>query len=504
MRLLGFFSIVIVMTLSFTEPAAAAAPVLTLTVDGGSAAPVPPSFLAKAVGDSVVFEVDGTDTDGDTLTFTVEHVDKDAVPITTALVYAAGTGCDGDYCGTFTWAEIDCPAALRSPHFFNLCVSDGTGSTTCQEMIMVVMGTCDAPELTVTWGGGNPAPVPPSFLAKTVGDPLIFEVDATDANGDELEFTIEHSDQAGARTTTPLVYAAGTGCDGDYCGTFSWAEIDCQANLQSPHFLNICVSDATGLTTCQEVIMLVVGTCAAPELTVTWGGGNPAPVPPSFLAKTVGDPLVFEVDGIDTNGDALEFTIEHVDKDGATITTPLVYAAGTGCDGDYCGTFTWAEIDCQANLQSPHFFDICVSDATGLTTCQEVIMVVVGACNAPEPPAFIGLLLHDTLIFSFAATDADGDPLTFTVEHLDKHDAEVSDGVIDQGSFGCGTDDYCGTYIWSSSCAVRDRTPFRLTFCVNDGDLSQCQEVIVHRHQLLMGRWETIVKASCCGKTRLR
>jgi hypothetical protein len=225
-----------------------------------------------------------------------------------------------------------------------------------------------------TSGGTNHAPVLGTIGNKIVDEnsPLSFTVTATDADGD----SISYSDQNLPSGAT-------------FVGqTFSWTPDYNQAGSYQVTFI---ASDGKA----QD----------SNTITITVNNVNRPPV-----LVPIGDKSVY------TNN-LLAFDVNATDPDGNTVTYS---ATGLPIGATFTGqTFSWTPDYNQAGTYHVTFIasDGKAQDSETIT----ITVSVVGSTNQPPVLAAIGnksVNENSTLSFSISATDADGDPITYSAQNL--------------------------------------------------------------------------------------
>lgn len=273
-----------------------------------------------------------------------------------------------------------------------------------------------------TPGGSNAAPIFTAALPETAtvvaGTELAFIFTATDADGDALTFSLVNP-PTGA-TIDPAT------------GAFSWTPTAAQVGTQT---ITVQVSDGT-LTATAQTSVTVTAANAAPTFT--------AVLPDTTVA--VGTTLAFTYEATDPNGDAVTFS----------LTGP----AGISLDAT-TGAFSWTPTTGQVGTQT-----IAVTASDGaLSTTTQATVTVVAPNQAPtftSAPANVSLAPGDTLRIQYAATDADGDVLSFSL--LDG----PSTAVLDTQT---------GLLTWASDPNASGTFTFRIE--VSDGTLTAVAETVV-------------------------
>ena len=186
---------------------------------------------------------------------------------------------------------------------------------------------------------------------------------------------------------------------------------------------------------------------ATPTPTPTQGG-NRAPVLASIGPKSVneGSLLTFTVSATDPDGDALTYSANSLPS-GATFTAAT-------------RTFSWIPSMSQAGT-----YPVSFSVTDGYLSDSEVVMMTVTDVDQPPVLAAIGSKAvgeGSTLSFTVSATDADGDPLTY------------STGTLPSGaSFTAAT----RTFTWTPSSTQGGN--YQVAFSVSDGLLSDSETITI-------------------------
>ena len=334
------------MTVTVTDGTTPVSETIAITIGNTNRAPVLAPIGAKsgAEGSLLTFTVAATDADGDALTYSASGLPAGAN-------FDAGTR-------TFSWTPGYDQAG---PYSVTVTVTDGT--TPVSETIAITIGNT------------NRAPVLAPIGAKSgaEGSLLTFTVAATDADGDTLTYSASGL-PGGAN------FDAGT-------RTFSWTPGYDQAG---PYSVTVTVTDGT--------------TPVSETIAITIGNTNRAPVLAPIGAKSgaEGSLLTFTVAATDADGDALTYSASGLPA-GAN------FDAGTR-------TFSWTPGYDQAG---PYSVTVTVTDGT--TPVSETIAITIGNTNRAPVLAPIGAKSGaegSLLTFTVAATDADGDALTYSASGL--------------------------------------------------------------------------------------
>ncbi|GAB5518596.1 MAG: hypothetical protein RhofKO_08470 [Rhodothermales bacterium] len=399
-----------------------------------NAQPDAPVFIAALVsqtvplGMAVSFQYQATDGDGDALTFAL--VDP-----------PAGASIDAQT-GAFTFQ----PAELGT---VTIQVTVTDGSTTVQ-----------ADVATLTVNDPNEAPVFTAELEDTsitLGETVSFQYQASDPNGDALTFALASpppgatiNAQTGAFSFTPetggtftLAITVSDGRDAAFSAVtisvntppafvatlasqsialgdtlmFTYTATDPDGNalvfglMDAPAGASInaatgkltFIPAAAGEAQIAAAVTDGIDTTKAVVATITVTDTNVAPVFTAELQDqtlTVGQTLQFTYIATDANGDALTFGLDAAPA-GATIDV------GTG-------VFTFVP-----SASGTYNIQATVSDGSVTTQAAPATITVRAAnqapvfTNAPETPS---VPEGSVFTFDFDATDADGDPLTFSLQ----------------------------------------------------------------------------------------
>ena len=314
--------------------------------------------------------------EGSLLTFTVAATDADGDTLTySASGLPAGANFDAGT-RTFSWTPGYDQAG---PYSVTVTVTDGT--TPVSETIAITIGNT------------NRAPVLAPIGAKSgaEGSLLTFTVAATDADGDTLTYSASGL-PGGAN------FDAGT-------RTFSWTPGYDQAG---PYSVTVTVTDGT--------------TPVSETIAITIGSTNRAPVLAPIGAKSGAE------------GSLLTFTVAATDADGDTLTYSASGLPGGANFDAGTRTFSWTPGYDQAG---PYSVTVTVTDGT--TPVSETIAITIGNTNRAPVLAPIGAKSGaegSLLTFTVAATDADGDALTYSASGLPggaNFDAGDADVQLDAG-----------------------------------------------------------------------
>ena len=290
-------------------------------------------------------------------TITATDADGDPLTYTTTIPPANGTvvvRADGTY--TYT------PNAnFNGTDSFVVRVSDGKGGTTTVTINVTVTPVNDAPVAT------SPA------VTTAEDTPVNGTITATDADGDPLTYTTTIPPANGTVVVRP---------DGTYTYTPN-------ANFNGTDSFVVTVSDGKGGTTTVTI-----------NVTVTAVNDAPVATTPVNVTTTKNIPVSGKVTATDVDGDPLTYTAGTPPTNGTVVVNPD-------------GTFTYTPNN---NYSGTDSFTVVVSDGKGGTTTITVNVNIAPTNVAPVVTAPAITTNEDTPVNGkITATDADGDPLTFTL-----------------------------------------------------------------------------------------
>jgi hypothetical protein len=327
-----------------------------------SAAPNQPPTISGVPSSSVTagtaysFTPTASDADGGTLTFS----------ITNQPGWATFSTTTGRLQGTPTVANVGTFASI------GIGVSDGQGGSAQLASFSIVVNA--VPNQLPTISGSPPTAV-------TAGTAYSFQPTASDADGGTLTFSI----------TNRPAWATFSTATGRLQGTPTSANVGTFANI------GIGVSDGQGGSAQLASFSIVVN--AVPNQPPTISGSPPTTV---------------------TAGTAYSFTPTASDPDGGTLTFSVTnrptWATFSTTTGRLQGTPTSANVGTFANI------GIGVSDGQGGTAQLATFQIVVNAApnRAPTITGTPSTSVSVGMAYSFtpAASDPDGDALTFSVANL--------------------------------------------------------------------------------------
>ncbi|MGM9477963.1 Calx-beta domain-containing protein, partial [Pedobacter sp. GSP4] len=299
-------------------------------------------------------------------TITASDADGDPLTFTITTPPAHGTlvvNANGTY--TYTPAPN-----YNGADTFTVTVSDGKGGTTTVTIPVTVTPVNDAPVAT--------APA----ITTNEDTPVNGTITASDVDGDPLTYAV---------TTPPAHGTVVVNADGTY--TYTPAP-----NYNGTDTFTVTVSDGKGGTTTVTISVTVSPVNDAPVAT--------APA----IVTNKNTPVNGTITASDVDGDPLTFTVTTPPAHGTVVVNAN-------------GTYTYTPAN---NYSGTDVFTVTVSDGKGGTTTV-TINVTVNATNvAPVATAPAITTNEDTPVNGkITASDADGDPLTFTVTTPPAHGTVV-------------------------------------------------------------------------------
>ena len=261
--------------------------------------------------------------------------------------------------GTFTYTPN---LNFNGTDAFTVLVSDGQGATAVSTVTVNVLAVNDLP---VT---GN------LFFLLEEDTILTNQVTATDADGDALTFSLQNG---------PINGAAVVNAD----GTFTYTP---NLNFNGTDAFTVLVSDGQGGT-------------AVSTINITIAPVNDAPTVPNYTFTIQEDSVATgSVVAVDPDGDVLTYSLQTQGANGVAV---------VNADG----TFTYTP---NLNFNGTDAFTVLVSDGQGATAVSTVTVNVLAVNDPPVTGNLFFLIAEDAVLTNqVTATDADGDPLTFSLQN---------------------------------------------------------------------------------------
>ncbi|HOP06244.1 MAG TPA: Ig-like domain-containing protein [candidate division Zixibacteria bacterium] len=378
--------------------------VVTITVnDAGNQAPV-----LAAIGSQLVVEAIN-------LNFTISATDPDAtIPSFTAdnLPTGATFTDNGDGTGTFDWTP-----GYTDAGSYDVTFTASDGSLTDDEVVTITVN--DA---------GNQAPVLAAIGAQSTTEDvnLNFNISATDADGTTPSFTADNL-PTGATFTD----------NGDGTATFDWTPGYTDAGSYDVTF-----TASDGTATDDEVVTITVN-----------DAGNQVPVLAAIGAQSTTENIL------------LNFAISATDPD-ATIPTLTATNLPTGAtftdNGDGTGTFDWTPAFGDAGT-----YNVTFTASDGELTIDEIVEITVLDNQAPVLDEIGSQFVVEgaTLSLPTSASDPDGTIPVLTVSALPSG-ATYTDNGDGTGLFEWITDPTMGGV-------------YTITFYASDGELEDFEDVVI-------------------------
>jgi RHS repeat-associated protein len=305
--------------------------------------------------------------------------DAEQDPLTYSLVSGPEGMAVDSATGLLTWTP---DARQVSTQHVEISVSDDHGATTLQSFDLPVVAAVPNDPPTITSVPLGPA---------AVDNQYVYNVVATDPNGDSLTYSLDENPTGMAIDATS--------------GQLTWTPT--VAQIGSTH-IKIAVSDGRGAVAFQEF-----------DLPVEENPSNDAPV---FDSTPQGPasanlPYQYQVQAHDPNGDTITYSLD-------TAPTGMQIDATTGL-------LTWTPTLNDLGTQD---VVIVATDARGAATAQGFSLVVTGITD--RPPTFTLNLPSPAVVDQFyqyrvVGTDPDGDSLTYSLTDApDNMSIDSNSGLI--------------------------------------------------------------------------
>ncbi|MBL8347684.1 MAG: putative Ig domain-containing protein, partial [Rubrivivax sp.] len=318
----------------------------TLTVTNGAVAPqiTTTAVTTASVGTAYSYDVNATDPNGDTLTYSLTQAPA-------GMTINASTGL-------IAWTPTSAQAGSQA---VTVRVSDPGGLFATQAFAVSVASPNVAPQVTST-----------AVTTATVGAAYSYDVNASDANGDTLAYSLT---QAPAGMT---INAAN--------GLIAWTPTAAQVGSQA---VTVRVADPGGLFVTQAFAVTVTAANVAPQITTT-----------AVTTASVGAAYSYDVNATDANGGTLTYSLTQAP-------TGMTINASTGL-------IVWTPTSAQAGSQA---VTVRVTDPGGLFATQAYTITVSAANVAPQITTTAVTTASVGVAYSYDvnATDANGGTLTYSL-----------------------------------------------------------------------------------------
>ena len=343
---------------------------------------------------------------------------------------------------------------------YTITVSDGLGGTLEQDIVLTLTGTNDAPTVNVVTADvtetlieiADNADGENASTLDGSGSFAIADVDLADTHA--ITFTASSDDYLGTFEPVVAVDTTDTGSGRvDWSFTVDDRLVDHLGEGDTlTQTYTVTVSDGHGGTVDQDVVITLEGTNDAPLITgtdleshvVTGGVTEMDDLVEGEGATDLSDTGSFTFEDVDFSDEPTVFVVEPDESYRGTL-TPLISDSTSG-DGtgqvDWIFTVNDSLLDDLAQDQTlTQTYTVRISDGSGGTVDQEVVITLTGTNDAPvitvaddEDMAGVienEVLLHETGSFSFADVDLTDRPTaTFTLQslaatRLDEEDNEL-------------------------------------------------------------------------------
>ena len=387
-----------------------------------------------------------TDADGDPLTYSLSGTDAGLFTIDPAT-------------GVVSFNEapdVENPDDANGDNVYDIIVtaSDGTTANDIDQAVAI----------TVT-GVNDNAPVftSPATASVAESETLAYTALATDADGDTLSYSLSGTDAA-LFTIDPTTGVVSFNNPPDF-------EAPSDANGDNVYDIIVTVSDNTGGTTDMNQAVTITVT------DVNEGGANVAPVfsSPTSVSVAENQTSAYTAAATDADGDSLTYSLSGTDAALFTIDpTTGVVSFNNPPDFEAPGSAT-----------DDNDYDIIVTASDGTSDTERAVTITVtdvnegGANVAPvfSSPTSVSVAENQTSAYTAAATDADGDSLTYSLSGTDAalFRINAATGVVsfnnppDFESPGSGTGDNVYDIIVTASDGTSD-TERAVTITVTDAN----------------------------------
>ncbi|UZW65161.1 Ig-like domain-containing protein [Priestia flexa] len=244
---------------------------------------------------------------------------------------------------------------------FTVFVTDNAGGNAISSQVITVTPV-------------NDPPVVPNYQITTLEDtPIASVVIATDVDGNSLTYSL---------LVAPTNGVALVNTDGTYTYTPN-------PNFNGTDQFTVLVDDGQGGT-------------ATSIITVTVVPVNDPPVGPNeiFVTTLEDTTLIGQIIATDPDGDVLTYALENAPINGTAVV-------------NLDGTYTYTP---NLNYNGKDSFTVRISDPSGAFIITNVMVTVIPVNDLPTVPNYAYTILEDTALNSIVVgTDADGDPLTYSL-----------------------------------------------------------------------------------------
>ena len=389
---------------------------------------------------------------------------------------------------------LDAKSSIKE--IFTITVTDKHGETTTVDVTVNVKGTDDTPELTL----GKVLSVREGD-ADAVGDTAVgFDKDIADQG----HLTYSFGKGADGNPLTEITNEYGTFTIDPKTGAYTFTldntsetVLKMAAGRLYETFINVTVTDTSGLSDTKELVVNIEGTNTAPVITSGEHGviiANPAPLlEDGGVSKVTGQVTAREYD----EGDHV-VAFKFVNDKGELVDS-LTGKYGTisiDKDGNYTYTFNNGQAQhLGAGEMAAEHFNVVAVDTYGAqtTTPSDLQIQIQGTNDAPvitSPTPVLNLTelasgqaeITGTITFNDADKKADGtfyDTHTFSVRPAGA--AEAENGAAAEGKYGTLTIDEHGNYkytLTSDALGEGDKYTETFTATVDDGNGGKATQTI--------------------------
>jgi PKD repeat protein len=290
------------------------------------------SVVVANVAPVVNVGADGSITAGQVFTRTGSFTDAGPSPWSATVNYGSGPQSLALSGSSFTLSRT---YATAGTYTVEVCVTDAGGLT-----------ACDSVSVTVTSAGSAPVVAAGSDREVEPGHTVSRWVSFSDAGPSPWTATVDYGEGTGPQTLSLSGY---------------WAFVSHRFDASGVFPVEVCITDAGGMTGCDSFTVTVSSTNAVPS--VTAGGSS---------SITAGSVFLRSGSFSDDGPSPWTATVDYGDGTG---THPLSLSGTTfGLSHTYTAAGTY-------------FVDVCVTDAAASTGCDTFVVTVTGANAAPSVSA---------------------------------------------------------------------------------------------------------------------